>query len=223
MKRQTLLLTSLCLLSQPVLADRIIDDFKTGRIQNLKHKCGIQDQASRARVPGSFRWVRLQINKPPKCEKGNPRSQSTSAEIRSGRLIVNNGFRVRSRTEIHYGRDHKGNKYPMNLDTTERSRRQGYLELSFSGSASGLNLNIVLGANGGKRASCGYNIPAKPRGFSIAFPLNKLRRVNGMRLADFKDIDYMDVIIQTAEGNFGLQQIKVTKKPRPSSIRVSRC
>ncbi|MGB1010492.1 MAG: hypothetical protein ACPGVP_12265 [Thiolinea sp.] len=222
MKRKMLLVVLWSLSQSLSAADIILDDFSKGHIYQMSVKCGTEDKTVRAEVPGKHRWVRLQVNKPPECKEGNPFAQSVSANVQSGLpLIVNNGYNVHSRTEIHYGRTNEDQKHPMNLDLTAGTGSPFYLEAVFTGAASGLNLNVgIFAKNGPKRASCGVNVPPNKKGFSVVFPLDKFRMENEMQLIDYQDTDFVSFIVQTTDGNFGISQLKFTAQPAVSAIKA---
>lgn len=203
--------------SPAVFADVLIDGFHSGKT-TMKHKCGIKDNLQRANVLGKYRWIRQQINK---CQDG----KRMLTQVKSGQLVgINN---VSSRTEIHYGRLPNGKQSPMNLDFYKGKfnlrphhwRTGPGLALKLSANKS-LNLNVGLGASKGKRASCGINIPAGNQ--TVYFSTRLLRRVNGMKQSDFRDIDYLTIILQSV-GNFNLHQIKAVDKPPKSAIKASGC
>lgn len=223
MKRKILLAALVGLVSKPLLAaELIIDDFKTGHISRMSAKCGIEDKTVRADVPGKHRWVRLQVNTEPECKEGNAFVQSVSTSIQPGQpLIVNNGYKVHSRTELHYGRTNVDQKFPMNLDLTMGTETPLYLEVMFSGAAAGINLNVSIFANNGpKLATCGTNIDPNINGFAVAFPLADFKMVHEMRVADYQDADFLSFAIQTTDGNFGVSRIKVTSNPVSSALKV---
>jgi len=216
----TLLFSLAC--PSALAAELIIDDFTTGYTSQKGTKCGISDQTVLASVPGEHRWIRSKVNDAPDCKEGNPFAQSVSANIQPGLpLIVNNGYKVRSRTEIHYGRNNKGQQFPMNMDLTLGTGIPFYLEIMFASAATDLNLDLgVLTKNGKKRAGCITNVPSNANGFSVAFPLVKFKMENGMQPIDYQSADFLSIAIQTADGNFGVTRIKATSKPTSSALKA---
>lgn len=205
-------------------ADVNIDDFSSGMMSRIQTGCSTQQSTvNAANVPSGGRRVSLIVSGSSNCNENTQRYVSSSLETGLP-LVVNNDYGISSRMELRYGISQENKSAPMNLNLLENGKI-GYLNVTFAGGiTNSLNFNAVIYMkDGSARSSCGLNIGNNQVGneFNIALPLEKFISPAELAPPDYKDVDYIDIIVQSEKTNFSIKSVKVTSNFTPNSITVN--
>lgn len=201
-------------------ADVNIDDFSSGIMSRIQTGCNVQQNTVNANVPGGGRRVSVVVA-PTNCNK--QRYISSSLE-KDQPLVVNNDYGISTRMELRYGVNETKKSAPMNLNLVENGKPD-YLNIAFTGGITNpLNFNVVVYMKDGRaRSSCGLNVGNKEVGndFNIALPLDKFIYPRELEVPDYKDVDYIDIIVQSEKTNFAVKSVNSTNKFIPNSIIIN--
>lgn len=200
-------------------ADVNIDDFSSGMMPRIQTGCNIQQNTVNANVPGGGRRVSLVVA-PAYC---NDQRYISSSLEKGQPLVVSNDYGIGSRMVLRYGINKEKQLAPMNLNLVENEKPNN-LNVTFTGGITNpLNFNVVIYMKDTRaRSQCGLSINSNAgNDFNVSLPLDKFVYPKELEAPDYKNVDYIDIIVQSEKTNFAIKSIKATSQPIPNSITVT--
>ena len=197
----------------------IIDDFKTGSIDNLTAvSSGLPTRIQTGSMLGGSRETVLHICGTDKCSPmENPFAQTGSVQVltNKGALVVSAGYKVQPRLEVYY------TKIPQ--QSANLSSKYDQFQIAFDGLDHEVDLTILLSSpdkkNDGHISSV-CKVPPSDRPFVLSFPFSRFTVPEHL-----KGTSTIGLIFQTTGAgglDFALTSIRVAKGS-PSGVAVVTC